>query len=304
MAIRITSDTVTRHFQKDLQAIYADMARSQREITTQQRINVASDDPAGTAQVLGYDQQLADVDQYLRNISDSQGMLNTGDDALGQMADAMRRIRDLVVQAGNSINDTQSLTATAAEISQLKGSIRDAANVRFGSMYVFSGTATGGMPYPNPGNAYTGTANTLDRAIADGVVVPTNVAGPTIMGTTTGTAANQLDLLDLVDRIVADLTSGVTADRESARSVDLQALDAHLENVIAQRSNLGSISSRVEATKDQLGLLKERLMTGRSELADIDPVEAITRLTSQQTSYQAALAIGARINQTSLLDFI
>lgn len=304
MTIRITSDTVTHHFQKDLQSIYADMARSQRQITTQQRINVSSDDPAGTAQVLGYDQQIAGTDQYLRNIDDSRGLLNTGDGALGQMTDAIGRIRDLVVQAANSMNDSQSLAATAAEITQLKGTIRDAANARFGSTYIFSGTATNAAPYPAPANAYVGTSNPLDRAIADGVTVPAGTPGPQVMGTTTGAAANQLDLLDLVDRIIADLTSGVPADRQSARSVDLSALDGHLENVIAQRSSLGSITNRLDATEEQLGLLKERLVTGRSELIDVDPVEVFSRLTSQQTTYQAALTIGARINQTSLLNFL
>jgi flagellar hook-associated protein 3 FlgL len=109
---------------------------------------------------------------------------------------------------------------------------------------------------------------------------------------------------DLLDDIVNDLTSGIPADRAKLGTLDLTALDSHFDNILQQRANLGATAARLEVTRDRLSVLELRVTDARSKLADTDMAKAYMEYQSQDTMYQSALAAGARIMQTSLLDFL
>ena len=302
--IRITQNQVTSRYQNDLSAVYEQLARTQRQASTGLRIETPSDDPFGTSQVLGFDAQLSDIRQYQRNVDDTIGFLNTADAALDAAGGAIKRIRDLVVQASNGTYDQQALNAMAAEIRQLKEAVRDSANARYGSTYVFSGTATSTQPFPAPANAYAGNAGIMSRRVSPSLQTQFNVPGTTVFGTTTGAAPSQLSTLDLIDQIVTDMTTGTPASLQQLRSLDLDALDQRHAQILQERSNLGAVEARMEVTKQQLADLDERITGARSSVSDADMAKTYMQLQSQQTMYQSALAAGTRIMQTSILDFI
>jgi flagellar hook-associated protein 3 FlgL len=56
--------------------------------------------------------------------------------------------------------------------------------------------------------------------------------------------------------------------------------------------------------RDRLAATEERVQSSRSQIAEVDPTEAFLRFNQQQTAYQAALASGTRMLQTSILDFL
>lgn len=304
MAYRVTSQQMISQFLGDLQKTQYGMARTQREISTGQRINSPSDDPFGSAQVMTLDAQLNDITAYQRNVQDALGFLDTTDDALGGVGSVLGRVRELIVQASNSTYDQSGLNSVAAEITQLKESLRDKANTRFGTTYVFSGTATSTQPYPPPANAYAGNVGLINRRVSPGLQVTINTPGPSVFGTTTGALPSQMSMFDLMDRIVADLTSGVPADREELRTLCLDAVDTNIDNVLRERANMGAASQRLQVTEERLGSLEQQLMEARSSIADTDLARSYVELQSQNTMYQSALAAGARILNTSLLDFL
>jgi flagellar hook-associated protein 3 FlgL len=57
-------------------------------------------------------------------------------------------------------------------------------------------------------------------------------------------------------------------------------------------------------TEAQLADLKITLVGQRSDLEDVDSIEAITRLANQQNTLEASLAVSTRVLQTSLIDFL
>ena len=54
----------------------------------------------------------------------------------------------------------------------------------------------------------------------------------------------------------------------------------------------------------RLSNVKIRSQAFRSQLQDLDIAEGITKLATAETTYRASLAVGARILQPSLLDFL
>jgi len=294
MGIRITQNSMAGAFTKNIQDIAAKMATSQQQIGDGRRITRPSDDPFGTGQVLGFDTQLKDVSRYQANARESISQLDAADSALDGVTSAMQRIHAKALQGASDTNNANDRLAIANEVRQLKEVVREAMNAQHGEVYIFGGTATATQPYPAPGNGYVGSANTMARRIGDNQSVQVNVAGDTVMGTSPGNA------LDIIDQLIADLT----ANNGAAVQGSIAGLQAATNRALDVRTQLGATSTRLELVATRLDLTEERLLAARSDVADVDAAEAYMRFTQQQTMYQAALASGTRILQTSILDFI
>jgi flagellar hook-associated protein 3 FlgL len=294
MAIRMTQNQTSIGFNGNLQSIYAQLAKSQQQIADGRRITKPSDDPTGTGQVIDYDSQLKDVKQYQTNVSDAQGFLSSADGALSNATAALEKIKNLALQAKNGSNGTQDLASIATEITQLKEVVRDSMNAQHGNSYIFGGTATGSAPFPTPGNAYVGTANTLQTRVSGSQTMPTSVAGDSVIGVSPN------NTLDDIDALVTAINSGNTANIQTAGAL----VETDYSRVIQFRSQLGATANRLEAMGTRLDGQEERILDARSKIADVDPTQAVLDMNKQETMYQAALASGTKIMSTTILDYL
>jgi flagellar hook-associated protein 3 FlgL len=87
-------------------------------------------------------------------------------------------------------------------------------------------------------------------------------------------------------------------------SDSLDTIDNHLTNITSERAVMGARYNRVELIEDRLGTQEviANKMLSNNEDADIERV--ITDLKIQESIHRAALGVGARIVQPSLLDFL
>ncbi len=76
------------------------------------------------------------------------------------------------------------------------------------------------------------------------------------------------------------------------------------ERVLAFVANIGASENRMEMLSQRYESSELNYKEMRSDAVDADMAEAITNLTTAQTVYKAALAGGAEILQTSLIDFL
>lgn len=294
MGIRVTQSAVNRGYDGDLQSIYAKMAKAQKQIATGVRVNTGSDDPYASGQIISYNSQLANIAQYRENAAQSVSLLDAADSALDTASSALREIHNLALRAANDTNGVADRTAIAAQITQLKEVVRDSMNAKMGDTYLFGGTASGAAPYPAPGNTYVGSTNVMTRRVGDGVAVNVNADGSTIFGPA---GAN---VLDEIDQLVLDVGAGSSAGIQT----DLGSIESLITGVTAGRTQLGGVAARLESIQTSLDLTEERLQSAVTDARDADPTEAYMEFSQQQTMYQAALAAGTRMMQTSILDFI
>jgi flagellar hook-associated protein 3 FlgL len=81
-------------------------------------------------------------------------------------------------------------------------------------------------------------------------------------------------------------------------------LDTKRQNVIALRSEMGARQIRIEAMETSLKDTEVKLDGSLEQAQGVDPAKAILELTNAETSYRAALQVGARLLPQSLADFL
>ncbi len=104
----------------------------------------------------------------------------------------------------------------------------------------------------------------------------------------------------------ADLIKALKEPNQKATDINafLSKFEKHFDNVTAERSDLGARFNRVELIEERLGqqdLIARKTM---SENEDIDFEKAVTDLKIQEMIHRSALAVGARIIQPTLMDFL
>jgi flagellar hook-associated protein 3 FlgL len=147
--MRITTSMVQRNILADLNTLQSKLAKTQTKAASGKEITRPSDDPFQASRAIGLRAELGANRQFVRNIEDSQGWLDTTESALASITDYVNRAHDLLVRAASDTSDPTSRIAIAAEIDQIIQGIKESANATYGDRYVLSGTATTAPPSPS-----------------------------------------------------------------------------------------------------------------------------------------------------------
>ena len=84
----------------------------------------------------------------------------------------------------------------------------------------------------------------------------------------------------------------------------LERLDKVLNSMNSERAELGARSNRLEMVEARIDAQEVMATKVLSDNEDVDMEKAITNLSVQESVHNAALAVGARLIQTSLIDFL
>lgn len=159
----------------------SNVARSQNQISTGQRILSPSDDPAGSVQALNLQRELGLTEQYSANANAAVTKLQNEESVLTSSANILQRIRELAVQGLNATNTAVDRKAISTEIKQLNQQLLAQANTRDANGdYLFSGFSSGVQPYESLSGSYQGDEGQRNLKVGPNVLVPTNDAGPDI----------------------------------------------------------------------------------------------------------------------------
>jgi flagellar hook-associated protein 3 FlgL len=292
---RVTNQTTAMASQRHLQASAARLAQLRDQASSLKAIQKPSDDPLGTGQSLLVRAQQSANAQYSRNADDGVGWLQTTDSALSSTVNVLNRIRDLTVQGANDgAMSPTAKEAIATELVGLKSDLLASANTSFQGRSIFAGNSDAGVAFqPGTPPTFTGTsASSVQRRIADGTTVQVDTDGSAVFGT----GANSV--FSLVDSIVGDLRSGVNIGPQ------LAGIDSRLTAVRSAWSDVGVRQSQLERAQDTLKNSSISLENQRSGIEDLDQAKAFLDLQTQQVSYQAALAVTAKVIQPTLMDFL
>jgi flagellar hook-associated protein 3 FlgL len=112
--------------------------------------------------------------------------------------------------------------------------------------------------------------------------------------------AEPFSVFKMIDKIVADIAAG----RGEACSRDLDLIDSKLDDLLASRATLGARINRLELQLTRLDDNRVSYTDLLSQNEDTDMGEAILKLKTQENTYRAALEVGARIIQPTLVDFL
>ena len=291
--IRVTDQSMSLAAQRALGDRQSRLASAQQTATSGARISRPSDDPVGTGEALRVRAELAAHDQFHRNIADGTGWLRTIDSALDSAGGALRQVRDAVVQAGNGSLTQDARDALASVVEGLRADLLGSANTRYLGRNVVAGTSdaeaafTDGTP-----PTFNGALGSVTRRIGADQSVTVDADGRSVFGS--GSAS----VFSLLDDIAADLRAGT--DPRSR----LGALDAATSTVVGARSEVGTRSALLDRASQATTDATTTLTSRRTAIEDVDLGQAVLDLQLQQTAYQAALAVTAKVLQPSLTEFL
>jgi flagellar hook-associated protein 3 FlgL len=302
MSTRITHAMVSQQVLTDIQDVAAKLAKTQRKLASGKEIEKPSDNPYGTSRALALSNSLEGIKQFERNVNEATSWTSVTNTALTSINSAAQRARELLVQAGNDTYDATSRTAIADEIDQLIDTIKGDANAQVAGSYVLSGTKTDTAPYTVGGaDTYNGNSASVYRQIGPGVALPINTLGSTVLG---NGVSGDGGLIGVLRDISTHLRGGTTADADALRTTDLQNLDSSMDTITQALATVGATSNRLTNAASRLSEIEESTTSLLSDTQDADMAQTMIDFSTQQSVYQSALAAGAKIVQSSLLDFL
>lgn len=244
-----------------------------QKLSSGYRINSAADDAAGLAISEKMKAQIAGLDQAQRNAQDGISLLQTAEGALNETTSILQRMRELAVQASNDTNTNTDKANIQKEIDQLKNEIN-----RIASTTQFN------------------TKNLLDGSLATGkatLIFQIGANSNQVLKLNIGTMSAKALKASAGAMSIASIFVGSAGASVSAASISTQidVIDNAINQVSAQRADLGAYQNRLEHTINNLGTASENLTAANSRIRDVDMAQEMMEFTKDNILNQAATAM-------------
>lgn len=298
--MRITNNMMVNRSLADINANLARVDRVQRDISTGKRIHRPSDDPTANARAMVLRNNMAQNDQYRKNIAEASNFMAVTDTALGSITTTLLRLRQLAVQGASGHLRDEDRKAIVGEVQQLKEELRATGNTQINGRYIFGGLKTQSEPLPSDVTFGPNDTGKLTVEIGPGIVMNYNVTSVEIFGDTTPPGIDHI--FETIDEFV-DLMGDNTSTPEISK-ISLAAIDGWLNRVKDIRTDVGGKVNRLEMSATRLEDVSLSLEGLLRDTEDTDITQASLKLNQYEATFQAALSVGARSIPLSLVDFL
>lgn len=267
---------------------------------------------------MGYRTSLNKVEQFERNVTQVNSWLDSSDDALGQVGDALNRVKELVVQAANDTNTADDRQKIKLEIDQIREQLQDIGNTKVADKFIFTGTKTQAplfidgeinpdllelddttTPPTLTDNLIPAASSEVKMEVFDGIQIDVN-------------SSDAAGLFQQVDQLMGKISEAMdNSDGDEIGNLLGGIADgtddtlSELQNkVLEARADVGARQNRVEMMTNRLETHEINVTKQMSENEDVDYAKTITEMVNYESIHQASLSVGANIIQQTLVDFI
>jgi flagellar hook-associated protein 3 FlgL len=339
MVSRVSTSSSVTQFIDQIMRQRKDLNETQDKLSSGKEISDPSDDPGSAGTITSLRNALSRFEQQKKRISYARGLLSHQESTMETSSNIMLRAKEIAAQAANGVYDNEVRAQLAEEVFELRDALVDQANTRYQGRYIYGGLddddppfGTSSTPYTNPATA-AATDAVRQRYVFDNVATELGQTTTrtvqisdtdSVQVTTAGTTFEEgIATLERLGRALSgyrstpeDLSAypdggGVAfnfpQELDAQRAV-IQGLLTPLENsrqtLVSERSNLGARINRLDQAEEFIKNITLSTEQARSELQDVDVYEMASLFQQQQTSLQATLASGTRLNNLSILDYI
>lgn len=259
--------------QSSLQKSQSALGTAVERLSSGLRLNRGRDDSAGLAISQSLSARVGGVNPSVRNANDAISLTQVAEGSLGQVSDALQRMRELATQSANGSNSDADRQSLQQEFGNLSDEIdRIAKTTQSNGQNLLDGSFSG-VTFQVGGNN-----------ISIGAIADTQTAALGRVTSATATAENRQGVAGL------DITTQAGALEARDR------IDAALESVKTTRNNLGESTNRIQLSVSNLADSSTNLSAANSRIRDVDVSEESARLTKMQMLSQAGVAILAQAN--------
>lgn len=291
--MRVTEGTNYRNLLRDLASVQERMETAQMQISSGKRVSKPSDDPSMAADIIRISSEKSEATQYERNLNFARTKLDMADTVLDNVEKMVERVRSLAqLSLGNPVSGQLYRT----EVAGLRDQIISSANTAHAGRFIFGGSVTTDAPYLKASDStvtYQGNSEDMPLQVSRTSTLQTQLPGNEIF---TGAVDIFATLSDLVTAMDAGDKAGIDAQ--------IAKIEEFSQVVSISRSKIGSyvnIASNIESELTSARLARESDLT-EAQAADL--AKAITEFQLSENALQATMAVGARISQLNLLDYL
>lgn len=299
--MRVTQSMLSGNMLHNLNNSYGRMSELQDQLNSGSKINRPSQDPVIAVKSMGYRRDLGKVEQFSRNMNEVNSWLDATDDALSQLEASIHRVHELVVDAANDSKTAKDREAIAQELEQIHNHMRDLGNTEMAGVYIFSGTNTLSPLFKANGTMDTtlpGLDNPVEIEVFEGINLKVNANANKIFKTVD-------DAMTQIVNTVKDPTSTGTEISSLLGLVNEENNPNSMRStVLTEHARIGAMQNRAEIMQDRLDLREIMVKTRMRDNESVDYSKAITEMVTHESIHQAALSVGARIIQPTLVDFM
>ena len=278
------------------------LLKTQNQLAVGKRIVNPSDDPTGSAQLIGLSETTKTTAQFQRNILAARTRLELQDSALGFVGDALQRVRELTVAGLNDTNGADERIAIAAEVRQLAGHVMGLANRKDGNgQYMFAGFQVLTVPFSEtaPGVfSFAGDQGQRQIQIGPGRQLADGDSGQAVFMDIADGGGGFEDIFTTLENLATDL------EANAPNGSSLEQMDRVMDHLLGFRATAGARLNALESQENINGALLVQLEQTRSTLEDLDYAEAATRLSQESVILQAAQQSFVKVQNLNLFNFL
>ena len=293
--MRITEQILTQQSIAGLQNNLEQVAKLQESISTGQRINQPSDDPAGTSQVLGFNAVQDQLNQCLRNLTGLDGTLKV----LNTTLDSALQVLSTVTQAAMGLTSgpmTAEQQATASsQVQSAFNQLLQIANSTYNGQYLFSGYQSNAPAYDNSG-AYQGDGGVTSVDAGNGVAIASNLPGQQVFGS----ASVGVDIFGLLTTLQTAINTNDTATIQTS----LATLNQATNQVAQAQAEVGVRDQTLQTQQTRLQGVSATVEQLKTQQLQADPNVVITQYMAQMNALNATREATAKLLQTSILNYL
>lgn len=266
MGLVVNSNTTAMNALGNLNRTNRGLTSTFAKISSGLRINSAADDSAGMAVAENLDAEARSLGQAKRNTHDGISVIQTAEGATDEVADILKRMRELAVQSSSETLHNNERSYIQDEFSQLTQEVD-----RIAAVTEFNGIALGNA---NKGlDVQVGAQNTANDRI-------------------------QINLGDLRATTLGidNSGTGVQLDTVTNARAALTKIDNALDTINGYRSDYGSVQNRLESALNNLDIYTENIQGAESRIRDADFAQETAEMQKFQIMQQAGTAILSQAN--------
>lgn len=305
--MRISTQTLFETGAARLGELQSGLARTQQQIASGRRMLSPSDDPVAAARALEVSQSQSLNTQYGLNRQHAQSALASVEGSLSSVTALLQDVKTTVIAAGNgSLSDTErgfmasELRGRFEQLLGLANSRDPVGNYQFAGYQAttppFAETTPGAVQYQgDQGQRLLQVDATRQMAV--------NSTGQAVFQ-----GGGQDVFVTLNDLVTLLQTPVVNAATNAALNAGLATangnLDLALDNVLTVRASVGARLQEIDALDNAGADRHIQYSQILSDLQDLDYTQALTQLTQQQVTLEAAQRSFVAVSGLSLFNFL
>ena len=259
MALTVNTNMASVDAINQLSSSTRKLAGSFERVASGLRINKAADDAAGLGVAENLDAAGRSARQAMRNTNDGISLLNTAEGATGEVANILKRMRELAIQSASDTLDSDERQYIQDEFTELVGEVG-----RISAVTEFNGVQL------------TNTNTTL--AVQVGINNTSNDRINISMG-------------DLRATVLGIDTGSVNLSTVSGAQSAIAIFDTALDSVNSYRSGYGSAQNRLETALRNVEIYVENITAAESRIRDADYAYETAEMAKHQILQQAGISV-------------